>query len=114
MNVDGAYVGGVVGGNYSSVYGSTVTGNKITGKDQVGGVMGYVCGTKIQNCTVTDNTVTATEERAGLLAGKSPKNQTVHAPVPSGTEAASLVGRIVPVTIEEARTWYLSGAIAHA
>ena len=70
VNVDGAYVGGVVGGNYSSVYGSTVTGNKITGKDQVGGVMGYVCGTKIQNCTVTDNTVTATEERAGLLAGK--------------------------------------------
>lgn len=49
-----------------------------------------------------------------ILAGKSPKNQTVHAPVPSGTEAASLVGRIVPVTIEEARTWYLSGAIAHA
>lgn len=49
-----------------------------------------------------------------ILAGKSPKNQTVHAPVPSGTEAASLVGRIVPVTIEEARTWYLSGTIAHA
>ena len=49
-----------------------------------------------------------------ILTGKSPKNQTVHAPVPSGTEAASLVGRIVPVTIEEARTWYLSGTIAHA
>ncbi len=49
-----------------------------------------------------------------ILAGKSPKNQTVHAPVPAGADAASLVGRIVPVTIEEARTWYLSGTIVHA
>ena len=40
-----------------------------------------------------------------ILAGKSPKNQTVHAPVPAGADATSLVGRIVPVTIEEARTW---------
>lgn len=49
-----------------------------------------------------------------ILAGKSPKHQTVHAPVPAGADAASLVGRIVPVTIEEARTWYLSGTIVHA
>ena len=49
-----------------------------------------------------------------ILAGKSPKNQTVHAPVPAGADATSLVGRIVPVTIEEARTWYLSGTIVHA
>ena len=49
-----------------------------------------------------------------ILAGKSPKNQTVHAPVPAGADATSLVGRIVPVTIEEARTWHLSGTIVHA
>ena len=49
-----------------------------------------------------------------ILAGKSPKNQTLHAPVPAGADATSLVGRIVPVTIEEARTWYLSGTIVHA
>lgn len=34
--------------------------------------------------------------------------------VPAGADATSLVGRIVPVTIEEARTWYLSGTIVHA
>ena len=56
----------------------------------------------------------ASKRDAGLLAGKSPKNQTVHAPVPAGADATSLVGRIVPVTIEEARTWYLSGTIVHA
>ena len=46
-----------------------------------------------------------------LIAGKSPKNQTVHAPLPDGARMDDYVGRIVPVTVEEARTWYLRGTI---
>ena len=48
---------------------------------------------------------------ASLLSGKSPKNQTVHAPLPFGTTIDDLAGRIVPVTINEARTWYLKGEL---
>ena len=44
-----------------------------------------------------------------ILAGRSPWNQTVHFPVPDGTSESALIGRIVPVHIERARTWYLSG-----
>jgi len=46
-----------------------------------------------------------------LLAGKSPKNQTVHMPAPAGIDVAQLMGTIVPVRIDEARTWYLKGEI---
>lgn len=48
-----------------------------------------------------------------LIAGKSPKNQTVHAPLPSGVSAQQLAGTIVDVHIDEAKTWYLSGEIAN-
>ena len=48
---------------------------------------------------------------AGLLAGKSPKNQTVHAPLPDGVKIDELAGSIVPVHIDEARTWYLKGSL---
>jgi tRNA-2-methylthio-N6-dimethylallyladenosine synthase len=44
-----------------------------------------------------------------ILVGKSPKNQTVHAPLPQGLAASSLVGKIASVTVSEARTWYLKG-----
>ena len=53
----------------------------------------------------------ASKRDGGLLAGKSPKNQTVHAPVPSGSTAEALAGSIVPVRIDEARTWYLAGEV---
>ena len=48
---------------------------------------------------------------SSLIQGKSPKNQTVHAPIPEGLSLDRLVGTIVPVRIEKARTWYLSGSI---
>ena len=51
----------------------------------------------------------ASKRNAELLTGKSPKNQTVHAPLPEGAVLSDLVGSIVPVRIEEARTWYLRG-----
>lgn len=47
----------------------------------------------------------------GILSGRSPKNQTVHAPIPDGICISDLVGRIVPVMIDEARTWYLAGTM---
>lgn len=56
--------------------------------------------------------IEGTSKRDGLvLAGKSPKNQTVHGPVPAGRTVAELVGTIVPMHIDEARTWYLSGTV---
>jgi tRNA-2-methylthio-N6-dimethylallyladenosine synthase len=49
---------------------------------------------------------------AYILAGKSPKNQTVHAALPKGREADEYAGRIFDVVVEEARTWYLRGRFA--
>ena len=48
---------------------------------------------------------------SNLLSGKSPKNQTVHAPIPDGVSLESIIGTIVPVHIDEARTWYLRGTL---
>ncbi|MGN0039125.1 MAG: tRNA (N6-isopentenyl adenosine(37)-C2)-methylthiotransferase MiaB [Coriobacteriales bacterium] len=47
----------------------------------------------------------------GMLSGKSPKNQTVHAPLPQGVSLEQLVGRFVDVRVEEAKTWYLRGSV---
>lgn len=46
-----------------------------------------------------------------ILQGKSPKNQTVHAPIPEGYSADELVGKILDVEVAEAKTWYLSGHV---
>ena len=46
-----------------------------------------------------------------LLVGKSPKNQTVHAPLGDCRNADALAGTFVNVKIEEAKTWYLQGSI---
>lgn len=53
----------------------------------------------------------ASKRDAGLLAGKSPKNQTVHAPVPAGVTADELAGSLVRVRVDEAKTWYLAGEV---
>lgn len=44
-----------------------------------------------------------------VLVGHSPKNKTVHFRAPEGIEPDSLVGKLVDVKVEEARTWYLRG-----
>jgi tRNA-2-methylthio-N6-dimethylallyladenosine synthase len=45
-----------------------------------------------------------------ILAGKSPKNQTVHVPFdPSAAPAEDYAGRVMDVRITEAKTWYLKG-----
>lgn len=46
-----------------------------------------------------------------LLSGKSPKNQTVHAPLPQGVQIDNLVGHTVNIHIKEAKTWYLRGEV---
>ena len=46
---------------------------------------------------------------ANRLQGHSPWNQTVHCPVPDGLEAKDLVGKVLDVDIDVARTWYLAG-----
>lgn len=46
-----------------------------------------------------------------LLVGKSPKNQTVHAPIPAGVSIEALTGSIIDVKIDEAKTWYLKGEV---
>jgi tRNA-2-methylthio-N6-dimethylallyladenosine synthase len=47
----------------------------------------------------------------GVLTGRSPKNQTVHAPIPENCSIESLQGTIVNVHIEQARAWYLRGKV---
>ncbi len=47
-----------------------------------------------------------------MLSGRSPKNQTVHAPIPVGSTIDDFVGKIVDVHVDEARTWYLRGTLA--
>lgn len=46
-----------------------------------------------------------------VLMGRSPKNQTVHAPIPEGVSIDSLTGTIIPVHIERCRAWYLKGQV---
>lgn len=46
-----------------------------------------------------------------ILNGKSPKNQTVHAPIPERMSIDDLLGTIVNVKIDEAKTWYLKGQL---
>ena len=53
----------------------------------------------------------SSKKDARVLQGKSPKNQTVHAPIPAGMDIEQLVGRIVDVDVDTARTWYLSGTV---
>ena len=53
----------------------------------------------------------ASRRDENMLVGRSPHNVTVHAPVPEGVDLESLVGRIVPVRVDEARTWYLSSQV---
>ena len=64
------YVGGLIGFGYGNVTGCEVSGSTITGKDQVGGLFGYHKLINVQNNTLTNNSVAATEERAGGIFGK--------------------------------------------
>ncbi len=45
-----------------------------------------------------------------ILTGKSPHNITVHVPLPDGKQLYDFEGKILPVNITEAKTWYLKGS----
>lgn len=49
------------------------------------------------------------KKNADVLQGKSPWNQTVHCPVPEGLDSRALIGKMLDVRVDTARTWYLSG-----
>ncbi len=49
-----------------------------------------------------------------ILVGHNPKNVTVHFPLPKDADAYAFIGQIVPVKIDEAKTWYLRGELADA
>lgn len=51
------------------------------------------------------------KRNSNILSGKSPKNQTVHFPKPSHVSSDDLVGQIVRVKVDTAKTWYLSGSM---
>ena len=64
---------------------------------------GALVATLVEGCSKSDATV---------LVGHSEKNQTVHFPLPEGCASADeLIGSIVDVRVEEARTWYLRGSV---
>ncbi len=46
-----------------------------------------------------------------VLMGRSPKNQTVHAPIPAGRSIDELQGSILDVRVTQARAWYLKGDV---
>ena len=48
---------------------------------------------------------------AGVLAGKSPKLQTVHAPLADGMHIEDVIGQIIDVRIDDATTNYLQGTV---
>ncbi len=66
---------------------------------------GRVVEVLVEGCSKRDGAV---------ISGKTPKNQTVHAPLPDGMNIDSLVGHMVQVKIDEARTWYLSGHVVES
>lgn len=53
----------------------------------------------------------ASKRDDSTLSGKSPKNQTVHAAIPDGVDIEDLLGTIIDVEIDEAKTWYLKGHV---
>jgi len=46
-----------------------------------------------------------------VLTGRTPGNKVVHVAVPEGETAALYAGRILPVRIDEAQTWFLAGTL---
>ena len=46
-----------------------------------------------------------------IMVGHSEKMVTVHFPIPEGFSAEELIGKFVPVHVDEAKTWYLKGAM---
>lgn len=46
-----------------------------------------------------------------VLTGRTPDNTVAHVPLPEGRTASDFAGRILPVLIDEAQTWFVSGRL---
>ena len=64
------YVGGLYGTGWGAITDCEVSDSTIVGKDQVGGLVGFYWLASIDNCRSLNNTIEATEERAGGILGK--------------------------------------------
>ena len=53
----------------------------------------------------------ASKRDEAVLMGRSPKNLTVHAPIPKGVSIDDLQGNFVNVRVSVARAWYLRGQV---
>lgn len=76
-------------------------------------------GAHEQNQRFTGRTLDVLVEGASkrddeIIAGRSPHNVTVHAPLPKGKTIEELEGTIVKVRIDESLTWYLAGEVVDA
>lgn len=61
---------------------------------------------------VVESLVEGTSKRnERMLVGHSPRNQTVLFPLPEGGRVEDYIGKLCDVRVEEARTWYLRGAL---
>lgn len=71
-----------------------------------------LCANQPDQGTTVKVLVEGTSKRDPLvLAGKSEKNQTVHAPIPEGVSIDDLAGNYVSIRVNEARAWYLRGEV---
>ena len=64
--------------------------------------VGKVVSVLVEGASKRDETV---------LMGRSPKNLTVHAPIPKGVSIDDLQGTFVNVRVDVARAWYLRGQV---
>jgi tRNA-2-methylthio-N6-dimethylallyladenosine synthase len=48
---------------------------------------------------------------AAILTGRTPGNKVVHVPIPEDAVSDDFAGRVLPVVIEDAQTWFLTGRL---
>ena len=71
----------------------------------------YEQNQKELGCTIPVLVEGTSKRDDSMLSGKSPKNQTVHAPIPAGKSIDELIGEFVDVHVDVAKTWYLKGSV---
>lgn len=70
----------------------------------------YEMNQRYNNETVEVLFESLSKRNKSILTGKSPHNITVHVPLPDGKQLYDFEGKILPVNITEAKTWYLKGS----
>ena len=70
----------------------------------------YEMNQRYNNETIEVLFESLSKRNKSILTGKSPHNITVHVPLPDGKQLYDFEGKILPVNIAEAKTWYLKGS----